>query len=149
MTSPLRISFEVACPIEHAFDMWTSRISTWWPPDHTVSGDPDLVVVLEGAVGGRIYERTTAGVEHDWGVVTVWDPPSRLCYLWHLGRTEAEGTDVEVTFAPEGAIATRIDIEHRGWERLGETAAVWRDRNRVGWETLLPHFAAATARGES
>ncbi|MGC9963007.1 MAG: SRPBCC domain-containing protein [Acidimicrobiales bacterium] len=149
MTSPLRISFEVACPVEHAFAMWTSRISVWWPPDHTVSGETDLVVVLEAGVGGRIYERTAGGLEHDWGVVTVWEPPSRLSYLWHLGRTEAEGTDVEITFAPEGATATRIDIEHRGWERLGETAGIWRDRNRVGWETLLPHFAVAIGRGEN
>ena len=149
MTSPLRISFDVACPVEHAFAMWTSRISTWWPPDHTISGDPDLVVVLEGAVGGKDHERTPAGVEHDWEIVTVSDPPRRLSYLWRLGRSEAEGTDVEITFAPQGATATRIEIEHRGWERLGDTATVWRDRNRVGWETLLPHFAWGTGKESS
>ena len=68
MTSPLRISFEVACPAEHAFSTWTSRIGAWWPSDHTVSGDPGLAVFLEGGVGGRIYERTANGVEYDWGV---------------------------------------------------------------------------------
>ena len=49
MTSPLRITFDVACPAEHAFAMWTSRIGTWWPPDHTVTGDQDLAIVLEAA----------------------------------------------------------------------------------------------------
>jgi hypothetical protein len=73
VTSPLRISFEVACPAEHAFAVWTSRIGTWWPPDHTVSGEADLTVVLEGVVGGRIFERTSEGVEHDWGTVTIWE----------------------------------------------------------------------------
>jgi hypothetical protein len=61
----------VACPAEHAIAMSTSRIGTWWPLDHTVTGDRDLAIVLEGGVGGRICERTAEGVQHDWGVVTV------------------------------------------------------------------------------
>jgi len=64
VTPPLRITFDVACPAEHAFDMWTSRIGIWWPPDHTVTGDRDLTIVLESGVGGRIYERTADGAEH-------------------------------------------------------------------------------------
>ena len=42
---------------------------------------------------------------------------------------------------------TRIEIEHSGWERLGDTADTWRDRNRAGWDSLLPHFAEAVERG--
>jgi hypothetical protein len=49
----------------HAFRVWTDRIGTWWPPDHTATGQADLIV-LEGGVGARIYERTSDGVEHDW-----------------------------------------------------------------------------------
>jgi hypothetical protein len=143
MTPPLRITFEVACAAEHAFDVWTSRIGTWWPTDHTVTGQRDLLVVLEGEVGGRIFERTSDGVEHDWGVVTDWEPPTRLTYLWHLGRDRSQATDVEVRFVALGPRDTRIEVEHWGWERLGEMAESWRDRNRIGWETLLPHFAAA------
>jgi len=30
-------------------------------PDHTVTGDRDLAVVLESGVGGQIYERPPAG----------------------------------------------------------------------------------------
>jgi len=71
VTSPLRLSFEVACPVEHAFTVWTSGFGAWWPRDHTVTGGPGLRVVLEGRVGGRIFERTRDGVEHDWGVITV------------------------------------------------------------------------------
>ena len=148
MTSPLRISFDVACSAEHAFAMWTSRIGTWWPADHTVTGDRDLAVVLESGVGGRIYERTADGVEHDWGVVTAWEPPERLAYLWHLGRDRSVATDVDIQFVAQGPNETRVEVEHRGWERLGEMADAWRDRNRIGWETLLPYFAAATATGD-
>jgi hypothetical protein len=44
--------------------------------------------------------------------------------------------------------STLVEIEHRGWERLGVDAARWRDRNRTGWETLLPHFEAAAKNDE-
>lgn len=146
--SPLTLSFDVACSVDHAFEMWTQRISVWWPPDHTVTGAPDDVV-LERGVGGRIYERSGDGVEHEWGAVTVWEPPTRLGYSWHLGRGSVDATDVEIRFVAEGERRTRVEIEHGGWERLGDTAGVWRDRNRVGWETLLPHFAAFVTQGES
>jgi hypothetical protein len=95
VTAPLLTSFDVACSAEHAFRVWTDRIGIWWPPDHTASGQADLIV-LEGGVGGRIYERTSDGVE----------------------------------------------IEHRGWERLGGAAGEWRERNRAGWQALLPHYLA-------
>src|SRR5690348_7624077 len=29
MTEPLRMTFDVACPAEHAFTVWTSAIGTW------------------------------------------------------------------------------------------------------------------------
>ena len=148
MTPPLRISFDVACSAEHAFATWTSRIGTWWPHDHTVTGDRDLRIVLEAGVGGRIYERTAGGVEHDWGVVTAWEPPGRLAYQWHLGRDRSAATDVDVRFVARGPAATSVEVVHRGWERLGDQADGWRDRNRIGWETLLPHFAAAVTRGD-
>ena len=148
MTDPLRMSFDVACSAEHAFRVWTSGIGTWWPPDHTVAGRPGLVV-LQSGVGGRIYERAADGVEHEWGEVTAWQPPARLAYLWYLGRDRSDATEVEIRFLAQGTVATRVEIEHRGWERLGATAGQWRDRNRAGWQTLLPHFVAAIERGDT
>jgi uncharacterized protein YndB with AHSA1/START domain len=147
MTAPLRMSFDVGCSPEHAFRVWTSDISTWWPPDHTVTGQA-AHIVLQGGVGGRIYERAADGAEHDWGEVTAWHPPTRLAYLWHLGRDRAEATEVEVRFRANGAV-TRIEIEHRGWERLGSEAQEWRERNRGGWQALLPHLIAAIGKGDS
>lgn len=143
MNSPLRISFEVACSDEQAFRLWTAEIGMWWPRDHSVSGDLTCDVVIESGQGGRIYERVVGGMEHEWGRVTRWDPPARLGYSWYLGRTPAEATDVEVSFMAVGDDRTLVEIEHSGWERLGAAADGWRDRNRVGWQTLLPHFAAA------
>ena len=148
MTEPLTYTFEVACSTRHAFDVWTSKIDAWWPTNHTYSGEPDATVFLERRIGGRIFERTADGTEHEWGEVTVWQPPARLAYRWYLGRGPADATEVEIRFVAQGAGATRVEIEHRGWERLGSAAEQWRDRNQGGWASLLPHFITAINEGE-
>jgi len=142
------MSLDLACSADHAFAVWASGIDTWWPPDHTATGRPDLVIVLEEGVGGRIYERTPDGTEHEWGEVTVWEPPTRLVYQWHLRQDRSDATEVEIRFVARGATACRVEIEHRGWERLGSAEQVLRDRNRAGWDTLLPHFSAAIVKGD-
>lgn len=144
MIEPLRLSFDVACPAPRAFAVWTGRIGLWWPADHTATGE-DVEVVLEQRLGGRIYQRDRQGTEIDWGEVTVWEPPRRLGYLWHLRRDRADATDVLIEFVEVGPDRSRVEIEHRGWERLGADGADWRDRNRQGWTTLLPHFRNAVS----
>lgn len=143
MIEPIRLAFEVQAAPDHAFEVWTSRIGQWWPTDHTVSGEPDSQITLEGRPGGRIFERTTGGTEHEWGEVTVWEPPTRFAYLWHLRRERAAATDVEIRFLDRGDGTTRVEIEHGGWERLGVEGEPWRDRNHGGWATLLPHYVTA------
>jgi hypothetical protein len=140
---PLRLSFEIACPTEHAFAVWTERLSTWWPKGHSASGDPATVVTLEPRLGGRIFERTSDGTEIDWGEITFWNPPYRLGYLWHISRDRSDATDVELTFVDLGDGTTRLDIVHSGWERLGADGSTWRDANTGGWNALLPDFVAA------
>jgi hypothetical protein len=112
-----------------------------------VSGEAGLEVVLEGRPGGRIFERTPAGLEHDWGEVTLWEPPRRLGYWWHLRRDRADATYVEITFIPVGEAATRVEIEHRGWERLGALGPDLRNATQAGWSGLLPHYVAAIEAG--
>jgi uncharacterized protein YndB with AHSA1/START domain len=142
---PLRLSFTVACPPERAFELWTARTSLWWPVSHTVTAEAGLEVVLEPRVGGRIFERAPSGREEDWGEVVLWEPPRRLGYRWHLRQDRADATDVEIAFVPEGDGSTRVDIEHRGWERLGARGPGLRERNERGWGGLTPHFVAACA----
>ncbi|MEO5885238.1 MAG: SRPBCC family protein [Candidatus Limnocylindrales bacterium] len=145
MIEPLRLAFDVARPAGHAFAVWTADIGRWWPLDHTTSGEPDLLVTLEPRLGGRIFERTADGREFDWGEILVWEPPQRFVYSWHLRRSREDATEVEIRFVATAADVTRIEIEHRGWERLGSDGPTWRDRNRGGWATLLPHYQAALA----
>jgi uncharacterized protein YndB with AHSA1/START domain len=145
MAEPLRFAFEVRCSVGHAFEIWTTRIDSWWPRSHTVSSEPDARVTLEPFVGGRIFERTPSGVEHDWGEVVAFEPERRLSYLWHLRRDRADATEVEISFQALDGDSTRVEIEHRGWEKLGAEADTWRERNRSAWGTLLPCYRDALA----
>jgi DNA-binding transcriptional ArsR family regulator/uncharacterized protein YndB with AHSA1/START domain len=140
--TPLEIEFTVACTPAHAFDVWTAKTTLWWPSGHSVSTDPDLTVTFEPHAGGRIFERTSTGTEHDWGEILDWEPPHLLRYLWHLRADRRDATEVEIRFtaADDGTLVT---IVHRGWERLGAAAHEWRDRNRQGWAGLLPHYERA------
>ena len=148
MIEPIRLELEVDCAAEQAFRVWTALTSRWWPADHTVSVEPDLEVVFEPRVGGRIFERTAAGAEHDWGEIRVWEPPSRLVYTWHLRQDRADATEIELRFVPlSGGSRTRLEIEHRNWERLGDRGVARRDANFGGWRTLLPHYVDAIGRG--
>ncbi len=143
MIEPLRLSYEIACPPAHAFDVWTTRLSVWWPKGHSASGDPATTVVLEPRLGGRIFERTSDGTEIEWGEITHWEPPTRLGYLWHITRERDAATDVDLTFVDIGDDRTRLDIVHSGWERVGDEALEWRNANTGGWNALIPSFIAA------
>jgi uncharacterized protein YndB with AHSA1/START domain len=136
---PLELEFTVACPPAHAFEVWAERTSLWWPHGHSVSGEPGLTVTFEPRRGGRIYERTPGGAEHEWGQVLAWEPPHRLAYLWHLRFDRADATEVEVTFAAAGS-GTAVRIVHRGWERLGAKGPERRERNRQGWAGVTQHY---------
>ena len=148
MNEPLEFGFEVACAPATAFSLWTARATMWWPPDHSVSGERGLEVIFEERVGGRIFERTSSGIEHQWGRITAWEPPSRLAYTWHLHFAPEDATDVEIRFLDVAGNRTRIEIVHGGWERLDGRAPQRREGNRLGWTSIFPYFIEATARGD-
>jgi len=128
---PLRVTFDVAVPVDHAFDVWTARTALWWPRAHTVSRAPESVV-FEPRAGGRIIERGPDGREHVWGQVTVWEPPRRLSFRWHLFFAVDQATDVSIAFEPTPG-GTRVMLEQRGFDALGESGAQRREGNASGW----------------
>lgn len=146
MIEPLRLSFDIRCPPDHAFAVWTTRLSSWWPKGHSASGNPDTTVVFEPRLGGRIFERTPDGTEIAWGEITQWSPPHRLCYLWHITRDRADATTVDLHFVALDDGTTRLDIVHDGWERLGADGPVFREANTSGWSALIPSFVVAAER---
>ncbi len=139
----IELEFEVACSREHAFEVFTSKTSSWWPGKHTRSGSPEAVTI-EPRDGGRIFERTSSGDEHDWGEVLSWEPPSRLRYLWHIYGPRERATEVEIRFEDEGR-QTRVRVLQSGFDRLGTEAESLRERNHAGWSDLFEYFAVACA----
>lgn len=144
MSEAIELDFTLACAPEHAFDVWTCRATMWWPAAHTMSRDPDVVVTFEPREGGRIFERTPDGTEHDWGEVREWAPPERLAYTWHIATEPENATDVEITFEREGD-GTRVRVRHEGWDRLGAFGDPWRRTNRLGWDGVLPEYRTVCA----
>ena len=61
---------------------------------------------LRAAPGGRIYERTSEGLEYEWGEVLAWEPPHRLAYLWHIAGDKSDATEVTITFSPVGDVTS-------------------------------------------
>ena len=139
-------SVTVSVPVERAFEVFTAEIGTWWPlRTHAVDTERSETVVMEGRVGGRLFERTPTGEEHVWGTLVAWEPPNRIVYSWHPGRGEETAQEVEITFSPEGE-GTRVDIRHYGWEKLGdrleETVASYNE----GWDKVIAVYARAAER---
>ena len=140
MIEPLRLSFVVACRPDQAFATWTRKASSWWPVEHTASHEAGAEIVFEPHDGGRIFERTPGGDEIEWGRVVEWDPPRRLRYLWHIATDPKNATDVEIVFRELPDASTQVEIEHGGWDRLGEIGQAWRDANHAGWDGVLPSY---------
>lgn len=137
-TDPLVVEFAVRAAPEHAFDTWVSRIGLWWPKSHTMSQDPDAIVI-EPESGGRIFERATDGRELDWGEVLDWEPPRRIRYLWHLFFTRDEATVVEVTFTATSD-GTAVRLVQTGWEALGDQGPPRRERTLVAWSVVTDSY---------
>jgi hypothetical protein len=116
----LHKSILVECKVETAFDVWTAQLNTWWPKNHSISGNPATKVYMEKRVGGRLYERTPDGIEFDWGHISVWDPPRHLAYNWYLGSTLERPTRVDIFFIAQEKGQTQVKVEHRGPELIGE-----------------------------
>jgi len=133
----------VKCSAEDAFRFFTADFSKWWPAHtHSViamSSDgakrPEACT-LDPGIGGRIIEHGTGGEAYVWGTVLVWEPPSRLAFTWHPGRTAETAQTVEVTFTPLGG-STEVVLTHGGWERLAEEAALAREGYNNGWESVF------------
>lgn len=141
-------SLTVAASPDRAFEVFTARIADWWPTEiHSIAaqqdrGRPDTVV-LEPRVGGRLYERE-GDEEHQWANVLIYDPPNRLVLEWKVNPKAPAPTEIEVTFTPEGD-GTRVDLEHRGWDRLGDLAEEGHKSYDEGWDGVLACYENLTS----
>jgi len=153
--APVRKSVHVNASPQKAFDVFTAGIGRWWPKSHHICKADLDTHVIEPRTGGRWYERGVDGVECDIGKVLVWEPPARLVLAWQLNPDWTFDpdliTEVEVLFIADGANATRVELEHRNLERMGERADAMRQQidSPNGWGALLQLFAQTVSQERS
>jgi len=139
MIEVVRKTVTVDCTVEEAFRVFTADASSWWPVEsHSIHGAVEQIVFEEG-VGGEVYELSTAGEKGHWATVVEWEPPGRLVLAWNILEAEASPTEVEVRFLPDGE-GTRVELEHRGWERLAEKGEEKRSDYDTGWDYVLGKY---------
>jgi uncharacterized protein YndB with AHSA1/START domain len=134
-------SIVVPCSVTTAFQVFTAQLNRWWPKSHSRSGDPNTTILIEPRPDGRLYERTSAGVEHAWGSVIIWEPPHHLAYYWYLGSSNEQPSRVDVSFTEFDNGQTRVEIMHRGPELIGDRWARNSMIYAASWADVLPRYA--------
>jgi uncharacterized protein YndB with AHSA1/START domain len=136
--------------LEHAFDVFTAGFDSWWPRSHHIGKSPMEKAVIEMRVGGRCYSTQVDGTDCDWGQILEWDPPHRFVLAWQITHEWgyqpdlSKSSEVEIRFTAQPGGGTRVDLEHRHFERMGPEG----DTMRVGvggpggWGSLMELFKA-------
>jgi DNA-binding transcriptional ArsR family regulator len=141
--TPVLKVVHVNAPQARAFDVFTSKMATWWPPEHSILKSPCKQTILEPRVGGRWYQVGVDSSECDLGKVTTWQPHSKLIVTWRLNSKfvpdDEMDSEVEVNFIPEGPNVTRVELEHRitavDAEELSKSVA-----KPTGWTGILESY---------
>ncbi len=146
---PVRQGVTVPLGVDEAWRLFTAETATWWPlPTRSVYEQEARDVQIEPGVGGEMFETSAIGERAHWARVLEWEPPQRLVLAWRVNPATPAPTELEVTFAPVTG-GTRVEIEHRTLERLGEDGRAARDLYAGGWQEVLEAFANATGRKET
>jgi uncharacterized protein YndB with AHSA1/START domain len=146
--TPVRKSITVKASAEHAFQVFTAGFDTWWPRSHHIGSAPMKKAIIEGFVGGRCYSEQTDGTDCPWGQILLWEPPHRFVMAWQINPQWqyepdlAKSSEVEVRFTPEPDGSTRVDLEHRYFQRHGAGGDAIRTAvdSANGWADLLKLF---------
>ena len=55
------VEFEVSTSPDHAFEVWTSKPSMWWPRSLTVTQDPRVSIIFEPYEAGAFTNEAPMG----------------------------------------------------------------------------------------
>lgn len=151
--APVRKSVQVHANIDLAFEVFTAEFDSWWPRSHHIGTSPLKRSVIEQHIGGRCYAEQEDGTTCDWGQILAWDPPMSFVLAWQITPDWqyqpdlAKSSEVEVRFTSLGRDQTRVDLEHRHFERHGEGGQAMRAGvdTENGWNTLLQIYATQAA----
>jgi len=154
--APVRKSITVKAGVDRAFRVFTEGIDTWWPRAHHIGSSPAKKFIVEGHTDGRCYTEQMDGTECDWGRVLVWEPPRRFAMAWQVGPSWKyepdldKSSEVEICFTALSDGTTRVDLEHRCFERHGAGAAAMRGYMDApnAWAGTLEIFARVAEKEE-
>ena len=149
--APVRKLVRVKAPIAHAFEVFTSGLTRWWPRDHCVGKKPLRSVRLEPKLGGRWLETDEEGTETTVATVILWEPPHRFVMLWQVSAQwkpdMSMKSEVDVRFVAAGPEATTVELVHHKFETMGmEAGASMRRDVDGGWPGLLQRFVEEAER---
>ena len=150
--APVRKTVRVKAPIAHAFEVFTSGLTRWWPHDSRRRQEADRESSdgaaarrpLAGNLGRRHARRRVA-------TITLWEPPHRLVMLWQVNAQwkpdMAMKSEVDVRFTADGPDATEVELVHHKFETMGaEAGASMRNDVDRGWPGLIERFAQEAER---
>ena len=151
---PVRKTVRVKAPIAHAFDVFTSGLTRWWPHNHGIGKKPIQKVLMEPHLGGRWLEISEDGTQTSVATIIVWEPPHRLVMVWQVNAQwkpdQAMKSEVDVRFTPDGPNATKVELLHHRFETMGaESGASLRKDVNGGWPGLRDRFAQEAERIET
>ena len=143
--APVRKSILVRTSQARAFEVFTTGLDRWWPKSHYVGPTQVTKDILEPRLGGRWYEIGEDGAETTVGRILIWEPPHRFAFSWEINGDwkpdSGPGSEVEVRFIAEGENSTRVELEHRLFERIGfEGGTKMRNSVDGGWLGILETF---------
>ena len=151
--APVRKTIVVQATPERAFAVFTAGLDRWWPKTHNIGAAPIRESIIEPFVGGRWYTKCEDGSEAVVGHVSVWQPAQRFVVSWEISaqwKPEARvalASEVEVRFVADAA-GTRVELEHRNFERMGmPDGETMRNGVDGGWPGLLELFAKEVSAG--
>ena len=138
LSKPLQ-SYEVGCEVlirasrERVWQALVGEVAAWWPRHFFNHPDP-AAFVIEGWIGGRVYEDWGSGAGYLFGTVVVWVPEQRMTWACELypdwsgpGRSYVSfvlddadgGTQVRVTDGGYCVNAAQAaDGLGKGWQEL-------------------------------
>lgn len=143
--APVRKTLLVKATQAHTFDVFTNRLDSWWPKGHGIGSTPLKQSFIEPRKGGRWYTTHEDGSEIVVGHMKVWEPPHRIVFSWEISTSwkpdPSVASEVEIIFTTEDPHTTRVQLEHRNFEALGqEDGAKMRGSVDGGWPGLLELF---------
>lgn len=150
MSAPDRgcdFTLSLPCSREAAFDLFVDGFGSWWPKDHTVSGEALEEIAIEPQLGGHCYEQTNSGQRIVWGTVLSIERPLYIRLAWQIGPDRrivadpAAASRVMVVFRAlrEGSV---LELSHSEFLRHGVDGDAYREAmaSQQGWPLCLEAF---------